>query len=79
MALTKTKVVTLTAESKIGDEIVARLSAAVNSNTDVNSAYSEQILNTTLYGANKSEIRQDMDAFRILVYALEDELAAEVQ
>ena len=78
MALSQQKVVTLTAESKIGEEIVARLSATVNSNTDVNSAYSEQILNTELYKTNKLEVRQDMDAFRVLVYALEDELALEV-
>ena len=77
MALSQQKVVTLTAESKIGEEIVARLSATVNSNTDVNSAYSEQILNTELYKTNKLEVRQDMDAFRVLVYALEDELASE--
>lgn len=77
MALSQQKVVTLTAESKIGEEIVARLSATVNSNTDVNSAYSEQILNTGLYKTNKLEVRQDMDAFRVLVYALEDELALE--
>ena len=75
MALSQQKVVTLTAESKIGEEVVARLSATVNSNTDVNSAYSEQILNTELYKTNKLEVRQDMDAFRVLVYALEDELA----
>lgn len=77
MALSQQKVVTLTAESKIGEVVVARLSATVNSNTDVNSAYSEQILNTELYKTNKSEVRQDMDAFRVLVYALEDELASE--
>ena len=77
MALSQQKVVNLTAESKIGGEIVARLSATVNSNTDVNSAYSEQILNTELYKTNKLEVRQDMDAFRVLVYALEDELALE--
>ena len=77
MALSQQKVVNLTAESKIGGEIVARLSATVNSNTDVNSAYSEQVLNTELYKTNKLEVRQDMDAFRVLVYALEDELASE--
>ena len=77
MALSQQKVVTLTAESKINGEIVARLSATVNSNTDVNSAYSEQVLNTELYKTNKLEVRQDMDAFRVLVYALEDELASE--
>ena len=77
MALSQQKVVNLTAESKIGGEIVARLSATVNSNTDVNSAYSEQVLNIELYKTNKLEVRQDMDAFRVLVYALEDELALE--
>ena len=77
MALSQQKVVNLTAESKIGEVVVARLSATVNSNTDINSAYSEQILNTELYKTNKLEVRQDMDAFRVLVYALEDELASE--
>ena len=77
MALSQTKVVTLTGESKIAGEVVVRLSATVNSKTDVSSAYSEQVLNTTLYKENKAEIRQDMDAFRVLIYGLEDELAAE--
>lgn len=77
MALSQNKTVTLTAESKIGDVIVARLTASVNSVTDVNSAYSEQIVDTTVYNANKVVVRQDMDAFREMIYALEDELAAE--
>ena len=78
MALAQTKVVTLTAESKVGEVLVARFSATVNSANDVNSAYSEQILSTELYKANKIEVRADMDAFRVAMYALEDELAAEV-
>ena len=78
MALAQTKVVTLTAESKVGEVLVARFSATVNSANDVNSAYSEQILNAELYKANKIEVRADMDAFRVAMYALEDELAAEV-
>lgn len=78
MALAQTKVVTLTAESKVGEVLVARFSATVNSANDVNSAYSEQILSTELYNANKIEVRADMDAFRVAMYALEDELAAEV-
>lgn len=78
MALAQTKVVTLTAESKVGEVLVARFSATVNSANDVNSAYSEQILNTELYKANKIEVRADIDAFRAAIYALEDELAAEV-
>ena len=77
MALVQSKTVTLSAESKIGDVIVARLTASVNSVTDVNSAYSEQIVDTTVYNANKVAVREDMDAFRALIYALEDELAAE--
>ena len=78
MALAQTKVVTLTAESKVGEVLVARFSATVNSANAVNSAYSEQILSTELYKANKIEVRADMDAFRVAMYALEDELAAEV-
>ena len=78
MALAQTKVVTLTAESKVGEVLVARFSATVNSANDVNSAYSEQILSTELYNANKIEVRADIDAFRAAIYALEDELAPEV-
>ena len=77
MALIASKVVTLSAESKIENVVVARLTSTVNSQTDVNSAYSEQILSTDAYNANKAAVRQDMDAFREMVYALEDELAAE--
>jgi len=77
MALTQNKTVVLSAESKIGEVIVARLTATVNSVTDVNSAYSEQVLDTEKYNDNKVEVRKDMDDFRTLIYALEDELEAE--
>lgn len=77
MALANRKVVTLSSESKIGETIVVRLAATVNSETDVNSAYTEQILDTEVYNANKTQIRQDMDDFRQMVYDLEDEIAAE--
>lgn len=72
MALIKNKVVNLTAESKIDDIVVARFSATVNSNTDVSSAYSEQVLDTAIYNANKSEVRADIESFRVLIYQLED-------
>ena len=78
MALAQTKVVTLTAESKVEEVLVARFSATVNSANDVNSTYSEQILSTELYNANKIEVRADIDAFRAAIYALEDELDVEV-
>lgn len=77
MALTNNKIVNLTAESRIGETVVARFSAAANSNTDVNTAYSEQILDTAVYNANKIEVRKDMAEFRELIYKLEDELEAE--
>lgn len=77
MALVQSKTVTLSAESKVGEIVVARLSANVNSITDVNSAYTEQIIDTKVYNENKAVVREDMDAFRELVYALEDELQAE--
>lgn len=77
MALVQNKTVVLSAESKIGEATVVRLSATVNSQTDVNSAYSEQVLDTKAYNENKAVVREDMDAFRELVYALEDELESE--
>lgn len=77
MALVQSKTVTLSAESKVGEVVVARLSANVNSVTDVNSAYAEQIVDTKVYNENKAVVREDMDAFREMVYALEDELEAE--
>lgn len=77
MALTQNKTVVLSAESKVGEVVVARLTATVNSVTDVNSAYSEQVLDTKLYNDNKVEVRKDMSDFRALIYALEDELESE--
>lgn len=77
MALLNRKVVSLTSESRVGETVVARLSATVNSETDVNSGYSEQITDIPLYNANKAQVRKDMDDFRQMVYDLEDELAAE--
>lgn len=77
MALKDNKIVNLTAESLIGDVVVARFSASANSNTDVNTAYSEQILDTAVYNANKTEVRKDIADFRQLIYKLEDELESE--
>ena len=77
MALKNNKIVNLTAESLVGDVVVARFSASANSNTDVNTAYSEQILDTAAYNANKAEVRKDIADFRQLIYKLEDELESE--
>lgn len=77
MALKNNKIVNLTAESLIGDVVVARFSASANSNTDVNTAYSEQILDTAVYSKNKTEVRKDIADFRQLIYKLEDELESE--
>lgn len=77
MALKDNKIVNLTAESLIGDVVVARFSASANSNTDVNTAYSEQILDTAVYIKNKTEVRKDIADFRQLIYKLEDELESE--
>lgn len=77
MALKNNKIVNLTAESLIGDVVVARFSASANSNTDVNTAYSEQILDTAVYNKNKTEVRKDIADFRQLIYKLEDELESE--
>lgn len=77
MALKNNKIVNLTAESLVGDVVVARFSASANSNTDVNTAYSEQILDTAVYNKNKTEVRKDIADFRQLIYKLEDELESE--
>lgn len=77
MALKNNKIVNLTAESLVGDVVVARFSASANSDTDVNTAYSEQILDTAVYNKNKTEVRKDIADFRQLIYKLEDELESE--
>ena len=77
MALKNNKIVNLTAESLVGDVVVARFSASANSNTDVNTAYSEQILDTAAYNNNKTEVRKDIADFSQLIYKLEDELESE--
>lgn len=78
MALFKNKIVTLTAEAKIGDEVAVFMSATVNSKTDVNTAYLERIDNVELYTQNKAELRGDMMEFRKNIFELEDALAKEV-
>ena len=77
MALKNNKIVNLVAESLVGNVVVARFSASANSNTDVNTAYSEQILDTAVYNKNKTEVRKDIADFRQLIYKLEDELESE--
>ena len=74
MALDKNRVVSISAESKIGDQVAARLSSSVSSSQTVDTGYSQQIVDTELYNANKVEVRADIAEFRELVYALEDEM-----
>lgn len=71
------KIVQLTASSEIGGEVAVNFSATINSDTDVNTAYSEVVVNTDLYNANKVEVRKDVSEFRNLIYKSEDELFAE--
>ena len=78
MALLKNKIVTLTAEAKIANEVVVFMSATVNSNTDVNTAYLERIENVDLYTQNKAELRGDMMEFRKNIFELEDDLEKDV-
>lgn len=79
MSLKKQRVVSLHAESTIGDTRVIRLTSTVTSDEKVNSSYSETILNAETYKANRDEVRADIQEFREAVYELEDQMIEEAK
>ena len=71
------KNITLNGTSEINGVQVVYMSAVVS--TDGNNAnINKNISNQELYSSNKVEVRRDMADFEAAVYAVEDELIADV-
>lgn len=65
--------VTLTAESKLEDEVIATLNSRVP-NDGVGSGINLSIRNKELYDKNKKVVRKDQSEFQNLVWDTEDRL-----
>ena len=74
--LKTTKQINLNGTSEINGQAVVALNASIPSDTGVGNI-SQYVQNAELYEANKTQVRSDVAAFTDLVYAIEDELAAE--
>lgn len=75
--LKKNKSISLSGESKVDGQVVARFNATVSSDNseDSNSnSFNTYIYNRELYDANRREVRKDMSDFRQYVFDQEDEL-----
>lgn len=72
MALEKSKSMTLTGVSKVGNDIVVSLTA--NLSTDLNSSdyVNQSVRNPALYAKNKREVRKDISEFQDYVYDQQD-------
>ena len=79
MALNYKKSITITGESKIGDKVAIYLNANITTDTAGNSNVTTSIQDQTLYRANKTECRQDIDDFQEKVWAAEDDFLAELE
>lgn len=77
--LKKNKSISLTGESTINGQLVARFNANVSSDNMEGSnsnSFNTYIYNRELYDANRREVRKDMADFRQYVFDQEDELIA---
>ena len=74
--LKTTKSISLSGQSFINDKQVANFSANINSDNG-SSNINSNIMNQTLYDANKTEVRKDLADFNTAVYEVEDQLDAE--
>jgi len=72
--LKKSKNITITAQSIIGDVQVANMNASVSTDGSRSINMNKNILDQELYAANRTEVRADMDEFEQAVYAVEDEV-----
>lgn len=79
MALTKQKTVSLSGESKIDNETVARFSAQVSSNNALSQDIVTTIANVDLYRKNSKAVRDDANSFREFVYAVQDQVYSETE
>lgn len=62
---------TISGQSTIDNQLVATMNATIRDD-GTHSNINSNIMNSTLYEANKEEVRADIQAFEDLVYAEED-------
>lgn len=72
------KSTSLTGSSTIDGQQVIYLSANITTETAGNTNINQSITNQDLYRANLSECRKDINDFQTKVWAIEDEMIAEV-
>lgn len=70
------KNITLNGTSKINGVQVAYMSATIITDGSNNANVNKSISNQEIYNANKIEVRKDIAAFEMAVYAVEDEIVA---
>lgn len=75
--LKTTKSTTLTGQSMIGEQQVIYLSANITNESAGNTSINQSIQNDTLYKANLTECRADVQAFQQSIWDAEDAMIAE--
>lgn len=68
------KMITLTGDSVVADDVILNFSADISTQTGGTSFLRQSILDHELYQANRKECRKDIADFQELIYKLEDEL-----
>lgn len=77
--LKKNKSISLSGESTINGQLVARFNANLSSEGENSDQVSTYVYNRDLYEANRREVRKDMSDFRQYVFDQEDELFDSVE
>lgn len=78
MALETEKKTSLTGASKINGQQAVYLSANITTESAGNTTINQSITSQELYRSNRDECRKDIDAFQDMVWAIEDEMIADI-
>ena len=76
--LKTTRQITLTGNSMINDQPVVNLTATIPSDTGVGNI-NQYVQNSSLYEANKAQVRSDIAEFTVQVYEIEYEMATKTE
>lgn len=79
MALELEKEIKLNGNAKIDGQTVVQMSSTISSNAIGGTGYTEYITDNDLYVKNLPEVRKNIREFKDAVYAVEDELLAELK
>lgn len=77
MALEKSKSMTLTGVSKVGNDIVVSLTANLSTDSNSSDYVNQSVRNPALYVKNKREVRKDISEFQDYVYDQQDQIDQE--